>query len=354
MKRRLLGVSFALLLSACATKAPLNTSTSTAPVKPADTALELTPRMAAAAEALTKMAAMQDRLYRVAAPLLINNADLCKNQARNLLGFTAKNRYSYPGEFNEAAHVAFGMGDQLQVTGVLAGSGAARAGLLRGDALVAAEGKPLPHGANASTLAGAVFGPLVASRTTIEMTVERDGKPRQLPIPVTRACGFGVELGNADNINSYADGSRVMVTRGMLFFAQTDEELAIVLAKGFAHNMLGHAGAQRSVSTIGSVIDNLVSVHPDTSLLIGSGGIKAMPQEMDAAADTLSMYLLARAGYNIDGAGAFWKRLASAYPATVLNGYVANHPATAFRVAAIERAHADVKAKQASKRPLVP
>ena len=297
---------------------------------------------------------MQDRLYRVAAPLLINNAELCKNQARNLLGFTAKNRYSYPGEFNEAAHVAFGMGDQLQVTGVLAGSGAAKAGLLRGDALLAAEGKPLPHGANASTLAGAVFGPLVAARTTIDMSIEREGKARQLPIPVTRACGFGVELGNADNINAYADGSRVMVTRGMLHFAQTDEELAIVMAKGIAHNMLGHAGAQRSVSTIGSVIDNLASVHPDTSLLIGSGGIKAMPQEMDAAADSLSIYLLARAGYSIDGASAFWKRLAGAYPATVLNGYVANHPATTFRLATIDKAIAEVKSRQASKRPLVP
>ena len=82
--------------------------------------------MAADAETLTRMAGLQDRLYSVAAPLLIHNAELCKNQARNLLGFTAKNRYSYPGEYNEAAHVAFGMGERLQVTGVLAGSGAAR------------------------------------------------------------------------------------------------------------------------------------------------------------------------------------------------------------------------------------
>ncbi len=352
-----LGLVLALLLSACATQRPASqgavgvpTQSPTAP----DDQPALTPRQAAAAEALTRMAAQQDRLYRVAAPLLINNAELCKDKARSLLGFTAKNRYSYPGEYNEAAHVAFGMGDRLQVTGVLAGSGAARAGLKRGDGLISAGGKPLPTGANASTLAGAVFGPLVSAQATLPMQVEREGKERSLSIPVTRACGFGVELGNADNVNSYADGSRIMVTRGMMHFADADEELAYVMAKGMAHNMLGHAAAQRNAGTIGSVIDNLMGVRPDLSMLIGSGGIKAMPQEMDAAADSLSLYLLARAGYKIDGADDFWKRLAATHPATVLNGYVANHPSTSFRLLAIARAADEIKAKQAAKRPLVP
>lgn len=355
MRPALLGLSLALLLSACATKGPVQPApVPAAPQPAAPEAPALTPRMAAAADALTRMAAQQDRLYRVAAPLLINNAELCKAQARNLLGFTAKNRYSYPGEFNEAAHVVFGMGERLQVTGVLAGSGAAHAGLHRGDGLVSAGGKPLPTGPNASTLAGSVFGPLVSSQANLAMAVERDGATRQLTIPVTRACGFAVELGNADNVNAYADGARIMVTRGMMQFAQTDDELAYLMAKGMAHNILGHAAAQRNASAIGSIIDNLVAVHPDTSMLIGSGGIKAMPQELDAAADSLAVYLLARAGYNIDGAAPFWKRLAATYPATVLNGYVANHPATAYRLAAIEKSAAEIKAKQAAKKPLLP
>ena len=347
----------ALVLSACGSlkspsKPPAAVPTPAAPTEPEKA--PLTPRMAAAAESLTRMAALQERLYQVAAPLLINNADLCKAQARNLLGFTAKNRYSYPGELNEAAHVAFDMGERLQVTGVLAGSGAAHAGLQRGDGLISAGGKPLPTGNNASTLAATVFGPLVGAQAVIALHVERDGASRQLHVPVTRACGFGVELGNADNVNAYADGQRLMVTRGMLHFVQNDEELADVMAKSMAHNILGHAAVQRNASAIGSIIDNLSGVHPDTSMLIGSGGIKAMPSELDAGADALALYLLARAGYRIDNAPAFWKRLAATYPATVLNGYVANHPATAVRLAAIDKASAEIKAKQAAKKPLLP
>lgn len=350
-------IALAALLGACTSPGPIKAPEPSAPVVIEPAAPEvpvLTPRMAAAAEVLSRMATLQDRLYQVAAPLLINSAPLCQSHARSLLGFTAKNRYSYPGEFNDAAHAVFGMNERLQVTGVLGGSGAARAGLRRGDRLITAGGKAIPTGPNASTLVGAVFGPLVRSRANMALTVERDGTSSKLSIPVTRACGFGIELGNADNINSYADGQRVMVTRGMINFARNDDELAILLAKGMAHNILGHAGVMRNAGTIGSIIDNLMRITPDLSMLIGSAGIKAASPELDAEADHLSLYLLARAGYNINAAAPFWKRLAASYPASVLNGYVANHPATAFRVQAIERALGEIKAKQASKKALVP
>jgi hypothetical protein len=344
----------ALLLSGCATQSPQPFPATPRVVERAPEAPGLSPQMATAADTLTKMADLQNRLYKVAAPLLIQNAELCKGQARNLLGFTAKNRWSYPGDYNEAAHVAFGMDERLQVTSVLAGSGAAKAGLQTGDVLLTAAGKPLPTGQHALSQAGAIFGKIVASQSTLPMTVERHNSERQVSIPVTRACAFAIELGNADNVNAYADGSRVLVTRGMIHFTRNDDELAFVLAKSMAHNMLGHAAAQRNVSTIGSIIDNLKSVTPDTSMLIGSGGIKAMPPEMDLAADRLGLYLAARAGYDIDGADNFWKRLNESHPSTVLNGYSANHPSITARMAAIEKAQAEIKSAKKAKKPLLP
>jgi predicted Zn-dependent protease len=89
-------------------------------------------------------------------------------------------------------------------------------------------------------------------------------------------------------------------------------------------------------------------------MLIGSGGIKAMPPDMDAAADRLSLYLAARAGYDIDGADNFWKRLNESHPSTVLNGYSANHPSIAARLSAIEKTQAEIKAKKSARKPLVP
>lgn len=350
------------LLAACSTPRPYAPESEPAPRAPSASALggstparaAVSPKILAAQETLGTAIALQERLYRVAAPLLIKNADLCKNQARNLLGFTAKNKFSYTGEFAEAAHLRFGYDDVLQVVNVLAGSGAARAGLRKGDGLLAADGKPLPAGARAEAQAGTVFGPLVASHATLALTIARDGATRNLEVPVTRACAFRVELGNADNINTYADGQSILVTRGMIAFAQNDEALAYLLAKGMAHNILGHAASQRSAANLASIIDNLNDIRPDLSMLVGSAGLKAMPPELDAAADSLALYLLARAGYQIDNAPQFWQRLASTYPASVLNGYTANHPATASRLAAIAKTTAEIKAKQAAKKPLLP
>lgn len=314
----------------------------------------ITAKMATAREELGQMVALQDRLYRIAAPLLINNADLCRAQARNLLGFTAKNRYSYSGEYVDAATAVLNYGDRLEVASVLAGSGAAKAGLKKGDILVAAEGKQLPTGANAETQAAGILGPLVSSSQALNLMVERKNTNVPLKLPVTRACAFKIDIGNADNINAYSDGQRVLITRGMVNFAQTDEAIAYVLAKDMAHNILGHAATTRSAYTVGSIIDNLVAIRPDTSMLIGSAGVKPMPQELDAAADRLSLYMVARAGYSTAGARAFWQRLATQYPATVLNGYVANHPAVNYRLAAIDKAVAEIRSKQASNKPLVP
>jgi hypothetical protein len=347
----IVGLALALLLSACATGGPGSKPTV---IMPPPVFKEVTPKMVAARETLTKMVALQDRLYRVASPLLIKNAELCKGLSRNLLGFTAKNKFSYPAEFGEAAQTSLGLSERLEVTSVLAGSGAARSGLRRRDGLLAAEGKALPSGPNAETQAAGVFGPLAGTRPAIKMTILRNGSEQTLTVPVTRACGLKVELGNSDNVNSYADGQRIMLTRGMVNLAQSDDELAFVIAKGMAHNILGHAKALRSSATQASIIDNLINPRPDLSMLAGSAGIRAMPREMDGAADRLALYLLVRGGYDIDGAARFWQNLAAKVPPTQLNGYTANHPATGFRIATIDKTVNEINARQAARKPLLP
>lgn len=348
----------ALLLSACSAFKTAPPAPAPAMPRPGSAAapepVVVTARMLEAQDTVSRMVATQERLYQIVAPLLINNADLCRTHAHELLGFTAKNKYSYPGEYADAAQAALGYGEQLQVSGVLPGSGAARAGLRKGDALVSVEARALPTGPNAETQAARILGPLVGRHSALSITVRRGSTVQPITVPVTRACAFKVDLGNADNINSYADGQRVLITRGMVNFAQSDEAIAFVLAKDIAHNVLGHAATTRQAYTVGSMIDNLVAVRPDISLLIGSAGIKPVPQELDAAADYLALYLLARAGYNIEHAHAFWQRLAAQYPPSVLNGYTAIHPATNYRLGVIDKTVAEIKAKQRARRPLLP
>lgn len=305
-------------------------------------------------QALRNIAHLQNRIDRVAGPLLVNNADLCKGHARKLLGFSAKNKYSYSAELANLTQQTFGFDERLQVTNVLAGSGAARVGVLPGDILIAADDKPLPASENAERQAAALLAPLVQNRPQIKLTVSRNNATTNLVIPLTLSCAFRIELGNADNVNAYADGRRIAVTRGMLNFAQSDEELAFVIAKEMAHNVFGHAAKQRMAATMGGIIDNLVRVNPDLSMMNGMGGVLPYAEQADAEADRLAMYMVARAGYRIDQAASFWQRLASQHPASILNGYTAIHPATPARLAAIDKAAAEIRARQSAKRPLLP
>jgi beta-barrel assembly-enhancing protease len=346
--QRLTLIPFALLLAACAT----------APTSPDSTVS--TPRSATATgstadiEALRALVAMQDRLYRVAAPLLVNNAELCKGNARNLLGFTAKTRYSYSSEYAAAAQDLLGLGERLQVRGVLPDSGAARAGVRRGDTLMAVENSALPMGENAERDAAGILAPMVNGRSQIKLVVNRDGADLTLNVPLTYACAFGFELGNTDNVNAYADGHRILVTRGMMNAASTDDELAFVLAKEMAHNILWHPVRLRMTATVGGIIDNLVRIHPDMSTMVGTAGVKAMPVDYDTMADRLSLYLVARAGYNVDGVVPFWQKFATLYPRTMLNSYTALHPSTTQRIDAMEKTLALIKSRKAAKKPLIP
>jgi len=351
----------ALLLTACATTvtppttAPSPTTRPASPSMPPATA-KTAARPSAAEEPndVRTIATLQDRLYRVSAPLLVNNTDLCRGNARNLLGFTAKNKYSYSSDLTDAAQRLLGLDDRLQVTGVLAGSGAARAGVRQGDVLVAIEDKPIPQGENAERQAAALLAPLVTGRSNVKMTVLRDGNNVAMTVPLTYACAFGIELGNIDNVIAYSDGRRILVTRGMMNAAASDEELAAVLAKEMAHNALSHASRLRMNTTVGGIINNLLRVHPDMSSMSGLAGVKPMPQELDAIADKLSLYLLARAGYSVDKAIPFWEKMASQYPAAMQTTYTALHPATQYRIEAMKKTIADIKRKQAARKPLLP
>lgn len=353
--KRLALVPAALLLAACATTTTSTTEPGAAS-RPAEQVARPAVPAAPTPEELTlkSLVALQDRLYRVAAPLIISNPELCKANARNLLGFTAKNRYSYSQDYVSAAQTALGLGDQLQIMGVLEGSGAARAGVRPGDSILAVEGQRLPEGQNAERQAAGILAPIVTKRTSVKLSLVREGSEIEVTVPLTFACAYGFELGNTDIVNAYSDGHRVLVTRGMMNFARTDDELAYVIAREMAHNALAHPARQRTSATIGGVIDNLTRIRPDMSMMTGLAGIKPMPQSQDAMADKLAIYMLARANYKVDGVVPFWRRLAAQYPPSMLNAYTALHPSTNYRVTIIERTLKDVRAKQAAKKPIMP
>lgn len=303
---------------------------------------------------LSLLIAQQDRIYRVAAPLMVKNAPLCRTLARPLLGFTAKNRYSYPAELSPAAESLLKLDERLRVMQVLDGSGAMRAGIRPGDILQSIQDQPLPLGARAESEAARLLAPLLRNSTDVTVLVLREERPIHLTIPLTAACAFSMEIGHAPQANAYSDGRRIMITRGMLDFLGSDQELAVILAREMAHNVLQHAAAQQMTASTASVIDALLPLQPDAAALASRGGLRPMPAKADQEADRLAMYLLARSGYDPAVTDRTMERLAQAYPASQPNTYTALHPWTSERRHSIQTTLNEIRQKQTSKNPLLP
>ncbi len=303
---------------------------------------------------LASHVARQERLYRIAAPLLVKNALLCRTNSRALLGFTAKNRMSYSADMIDAAKDLLSLDDRLQVMSVLEGGGAMRAGIKAGDVLLSVQDVTLPQGKNAETEAARLLAGVVSGASRLSVRVLRDGQPLTIDVPTTMACAFAIELGHVDYVNAYSDGRRILLTRGMLDFLTTDTAIAIIIAREMAHNILQHAQALQMSGTVAAVIDQLLSFKPDLSALAGSSGIKTLPPKMDEEADRLALYLLALAGYDPGAAVTTLQGLAAVNPQSVANGYTALHPLSPQRVALMTQTVAEIRQKQIAKKAVVP
>jgi len=296
----------------------------------------------------------QERIYRIAAPLIIKNAVLCRTQARPLLGFTAKNQYSYPPELSVAARQSLGLDERLQVMQILDGSGAMRAGLKRGDILQTIQDLTIPSGPQAEPEAARMLSPILKNLTEINITVIRQNQPITVNVPLTLACAFAIDVGNTQNVNAYADGRRILLTRGLLDWLSTDEDVAVIIAREIAHNVLQHAKQIQQMATLSIVIDNLLLFKPDQVAANSSNGIKITPEKMDQDADRLALFMLARAGYDLASFTRVMQKLAQIPNASQANTYPALHPWTEGRQSVIQTTMNEIRQKQSAKKALVP
>jgi hypothetical protein len=307
--------------------------------------------LAASAAELMAMRALieqQDRLYAVGASLMSSSAALCKRSAGNVTGFVARTRYAYPEQLAAAARSAAGLGELPKVMTVFAGSGAAESGLKTGDVLLAIGESKIAPGPNAERDVARMMEGAARDRASLTVTIRRDGAAMTLVIAWSRSCAFKIELGNTDIVNSYTDARRIMITRGMLDFVRSDEELAYVLAKEIAQAAL----MKTSLPGMRAMIDRLVMAAPQSSARLPS--ITPYVPVTDSTADKVALYMLLEGGHGIDAAPAFWQRLANEHPADIAYGHTALHPSTSYRLSVIRAVSARIKQKKLNDLPLVP
>ncbi len=83
-------------------------------------------------------------------------------------------------------------------------------------------------------------------------------------------------------------------------------------------------------------------------------GARAYSQDFEAEADYVGLYIAELAGYNIDEAPYFWRKMGVKHPASINQNHAASHPSTPERFVAIEDTIKEINQKKIAGLQLMP
>jgi hypothetical protein len=299
------------------------------------------------------------KLQAVASKVIVSGAEMCGEKVKPYFGFSTWNDDAFKDDWKRAAQSKYNLTGQLHVSYVAPGSVADIAGLKEGDIIQAANGALTPYGKNASTLFDTKLKELGKPGTPVEFTVRRGPTESKISIAPTKACDFNVRLSPDDVKNAYADGQNIVFFKGMMDFFRTDEEIALVFSHELAHNSMKHIDAKKKNATIGTLLGLVldiaaaaggVNTNGDFSRIGGNAGGSAYSVEFEQEADYVGLYFMAQAGYKIDDAPNFWRRMATSNSAAIT--IKSSHPTTPERFLALESTVNEIKDKVAKGEPL--
>ena len=302
---------------------------------------------AADADAAARLSALTDldqRVARVAYRLSVANAELCPTVRRSA-GWALHSSRQYSQALRPFAEARFGLrGDLPGVLAAPEGSPAAEAGLATADLILDVNETALATGDGGERASFSGLAANVArldealAQGRIHATVERNGRTRTVAVTPRTACGYEVQLDPSDELNARADGRRLFISTALAGFADSDDELAVILGHELAHHVLRH----RDWSDLGGLGR---SENAEAHSTRPEG-------DPERQADRVGLYLVARAGYDPAVAAPFWRRFGASnwrvrYPQLA-------HASAETRARRLEEVNAEIGRLVAAKQPLHP
>jgi len=277
------------------------------------------------------------------------SVELCEDNVSYSFGLAMV--YDGNDQFSEAAVIEFDVRDNALIYAIADGSPAAEAGLRVDDRITQINGQSL---AGAHDAAISAIEDAMQSGAAVQLSIKRDAQAFNTTITPISVCGFPVQLINDQAVNAFADGERVMISKGMVRFVDSEDELALVIGHELAHNSEAHQDSKMGNAIVGAIFDGIAAgFGVNTGGLFSNALANANSQDFESEADYVGAYFAARAGYDVSNAAGLWRRMAASNPEAIhLAG--TTHPSTAKRFLALEEASAEIKQRQEAGEDLIP
>ena len=277
------------------------------------------------AAAIASLADQDLRVATVGYRLARGAADLCPGE-HAAPGLVIQDIAQFGASDREAARAVLGLGEGPTIVAVVRDSAAARAAIVAPAMITAVNGVPITAVVGRDHYARVVQAEDLIARApaaTIRLTLKAGTTQRETEVEVEPGCASRFQIVPGGRIDAQADGTYVQITGAMATFVGTDDQaLAVVVAHELAHNILHHR----------------VSHTPS--------------REAEYAADRLGVWLVARAGYDLDAVVPFWMRLGKATGLGIFAD--GTHPSWKKRLARAAVAVAEAKAQRAAGSALIP
>jgi len=297
----------------------------------------------------------QYRLDRVGWPILKAGLPFCEDRKTKAIGIKYANKHNFEGEYQDIAISKLGLGDTLKIINIIEMAPAAESGLHEGDILISVNNKGVPIGKNASKDFNKFLTKEIEDNHQLSFKIRRDGLDEIIYVTPVEACDYPLIVSDDDIVNAYADGNKIVITQGMMSFAKTDNELALVVGHELAHNSMRHIDAKRLNAFGGLLIDILFAVlGANTQGLFSNMAAQAYSQEFEAEADYVGLYMNELAGYEIKDAAYFWRKMGVKHPGSIGKNHAASHPSSPERFVSIEDTIKEINQKISAGEKLMP
>lgn len=283
-----------------------------------------------ASDPLLALIAMEQRVAPIVQRLATGNARWCNDQVASP-GWLLGDRRLYRDTIWTRARAAYGApdADHLFIAALDPDGPAARAGLQRGMAILAINGqRPDAMTTDPHARMAAAHALLVRADPAAPLAISVAGRTEPVIVPAGRGCMSEFRVEASENLRAQADGTLVLISAGMVRFADSDDELAALIAHELAHNILRH----RARLDAAAIKRGMRQMFGRSARLT-----KATEQE----ADRLAVWLLAGAGYDPGAAARFWTNFGKRHGAGIFTA--PTHPRWKQRVAMVTEEMAEIE-----------